>query len=77
MLKQSEPGASGQRSPDTVFVVHVDADADPEHAILTGRVEHVSSGHSGRFASFGEFLNFLSRALRNRRKGSRTHGEGR
>ena len=44
----------------TAFIVHV---TDAEAGVMKGRVEHVPSGQSMRFASMAELADFLSRAV--------------
>jgi hypothetical protein len=45
------------------FVVQLSSDADPGHGRLVGRVEHVDSGRSTRFASAEEMNAFFARVL--------------
>ena len=47
-----------------VFVIQFSSDADPGQGRLVGRVEHVDSGQSTRFASAGEMNEFFARVLR-------------
>lgn len=48
-------------SPERVFVLHLDSRSDPAAGRLIGRVEHVQSGDSIRFASGDELYAFLGR----------------
>jgi hypothetical protein len=48
------------------FVVQINADCELESE-FTGRVEHVRSGESVRFASQAEFLAFVVHAIRSER----------
>jgi hypothetical protein len=47
-----------------VFVVEFSNDADPCQGHLVGRVEHVDSGQSVRFATGEEMSEFFARVLR-------------
>jgi hypothetical protein len=47
-----------------VFVVQLSSDADPGQGRLAGRVEHVDSGRSTRFASGEEMNEFFAIAIR-------------
>ena len=49
---------------DRVFVVKLSIDADPGHGRLAGRLEHVESGQSVRFASAEEMNESFARILR-------------
>jgi hypothetical protein len=55
-------------SPDSprnrVFVIQFRADAEPGQGRWFGRVEHVESGRSARFASSEAMREFFSRLLR-------------
>jgi hypothetical protein len=46
-----------------VFVIQLTADADPAHGRLVGRVEHVPSGRTVRFASGEEMNEFFALVL--------------
>jgi hypothetical protein len=52
------------RPPERVFVIQLSADADPSGDRMVGRVEHVDSGRSARFASEAEMREFIARTLR-------------
>ena len=47
-----------------VFVIQLSPEAEPVHGSLVGRVEHVESGRSERFASIEAMNEFLTRVLR-------------
>lgn len=49
------------------FVIQLDPDADPRGGRFEGRVEHVASGASARFAGADELLAFLGRAIADQR----------
>jgi hypothetical protein len=53
---------------ELVFVVQFNSDADPGDGRLVGRVEHVESGRSTRFASGEAMIDFFARALREAEK---------
>ena len=46
------------------FVIQLSAEAEPVHGSLVGRVEHIESGQSERFASSEAMNEFLARVLR-------------
>jgi hypothetical protein len=50
-------------SPYRAFVVQFRAETDLVHDRCTGRVEHVVSGQSTRFASLEELLAFMAQVL--------------
>jgi hypothetical protein len=50
-------------SPYRAFVVQFRAETDVEQGRYTGRVEHVVSGQSTRFASLEELLAFIAQVL--------------
>jgi hypothetical protein len=47
-----------------VFVVQLSSGAELGHGRLVGRLEHVASGRSARFASDAEMSGFFARVLR-------------
>jgi hypothetical protein len=49
---------------ERVFVIQLSSDADLYHDCMAGRVEHVESGLSVRFASTEEMREFMARILR-------------
>lgn len=50
-------------SPHRAFVVQFRAETDIAQGRCTGRVEHVVSGQSTRFASLAELLAFMAQVL--------------
>ena len=48
------------------FVVQLSADANLDAGRVTGRVEHVVSGHAATFASLDDLLAFMAWELRER-----------
>jgi hypothetical protein len=52
-----------QLSPERVFVLHLDARAQPPRRML-GRIEHVTSGRIARIRSLRELTTFLGDVLR-------------
>ena len=55
--------AAAPLSPRAAFVVQFLAWSNPRSGVIGGRVEHVASGRSRRFASLKELLDFLADAL--------------
>ena len=55
--------SQGTLSPRAAFVVQFLPWSDPRSGVIGGRVEHVASGRSRRFASLKELLDFLADAL--------------
>lgn len=55
---------SGSRLPaDRAFVIHLLDEADPSTGALPGRVEHVTSGRSARFADPAALFEFMRTVL--------------
>jgi len=52
-------------TPERMFVIHLRSDSAVARRHLVGRVEHVMSGDSERFASLDALLAFLDRHLAN------------
>lgn len=66
ILGAMKPTDGGKRAesglmPQGLFVVQLHSDSDPSQRRLRGRVEHVISGQSERFASLRALLGFMSR----------------
>ena len=61
MKSSAEPPSA--LSPHRAFVVQFRAETDVEQGRWTGRVEHVVSGQSTRFASLEELLAFITQVL--------------
>ncbi len=59
-------GADAAQSLPTerAFVVQLSAATDVDHRQLSGRVEHVVTGHSTHFGSLEQLLDFLGALLR-------------
>jgi hypothetical protein len=53
---------------ERVFVIQLSSHADPGDGRLVGRVEHVQSGRSTRFASSEEMIGFFVSVLRDAEK---------
>ena len=51
--------------PSRSFVVQLAADAEPVSGTFAGRIEHIVSGRSGRFASLDELSSFIADVLAN------------
>jgi len=47
--------------PERAFIVQLRPLHDPRGEVLVGRVEHITSGESGRFASAAELTAFIAR----------------
>ncbi len=61
---------------DRAFVVQLRADADLVRGVLSGRVEHMSSGAAARFESVEELLGCMRDAIaRHARAGAEESGE--
>jgi hypothetical protein len=60
---RTRPSAPAPLSAKAAFVVHLTATAADAPETLLGRVEHVRSGKSLRFASAGELVGFMQRTL--------------
>jgi hypothetical protein len=61
-----ERGRGGEESSLPVshaFVVQFSGDSHPSEHLLRGRIEHIESGWSQRFASIEELQSFVERAL--------------
>jgi hypothetical protein len=56
-----QPGAEPRLTPAGAFVVQLRTDSDLTTGRLCGRVEHVTSGRSDRFASLDELIAFMAR----------------
>ena len=52
-------------TPEGMFVIHLRSDSAVARQHVAGRVEHVKSGESERFASLAALLGFIDRHLRN------------
>ena len=65
MEKNQRPKAHERLSAQTAFVVHLTAVDETRSGAetLIGRVEHVPSGNSLRFASVRELVTFMRRAV--------------
>ena len=63
MRAEAADQSQGPLSPRAAFVVQLLAWSDPRTGVVGGRVEHVASGRSRRFASLQELLDFLADAL--------------
>ena len=50
-------------TPDRAFLVRLDADADPTHGPLFGRVEHLASGKRTDFTSAEELEGFIKKTV--------------
>ncbi|HYD47184.1 MAG TPA: hypothetical protein VEB21_02490 [Terriglobales bacterium] len=50
-------------SADTAFVVHVTTLEEDAPGVVEGRIEHINSGRSLRFASVAELLRFMRQVL--------------
>jgi hypothetical protein len=48
---------------ERAFVVQLYAGTDPRHGALTGRIEHVRSGHATFFESAEALLTFMTEAI--------------
>ena len=60
-------GGGGQDEPSLpashAFVVQFSGDSNPAEQVFHGRIEHIESGWSQRFASLKELAGFVERAL--------------
>jgi hypothetical protein len=56
-------GLSVRLPPDRAFLVRLDADADPTHGLLFGRVEHLASGERADFTSPEELEGFIKKMV--------------
>jgi hypothetical protein len=54
-------GGAPRLTPDGVFVVQLRTDSDLAARRICGRIEHVTSGRSDRFASLDELIAFMAR----------------
>lgn len=50
-------------SPKLAFIVHLTGTEPSPTEVLTGRVEHVTSGRSLRFTSCSQLVEFMQRAV--------------
>jgi len=57
------PARETPLSADAAFVVHLASTASAERDCVCGRIEHIDSGRSTRFASVGELLAFMHRIV--------------
>ncbi len=62
-MRNDRSDTQGTLSPRAAFVVQFLAWSDPRSGVIGGRVEHIASGRSRRFASLKELLEFLADAL--------------
>ena len=71
------PQTLAEKSPLSIhraFVVHVRADADVALGQMSGRVEHVLSGHGIHFASVDDLLAFIAQNTTHGRKRKANNG---
>jgi hypothetical protein len=61
--EQRHTGAEKRLSSQAAFVVQFVAGSDIRRGAVGGRVEHVATGRSARFASVDELLQFLGDVL--------------
>ena len=60
-FRRSDPATDTPLPPERAFVVQLRALGDPRGEVLVGRVEHIVSGETGRFASAAELTEFITR----------------
>lgn len=58
--RSKEPKTPGQLTPEGAFVIQLRSGSDPAGRRISGRVEHVMSGRSQRFASLAGLLGFMT-----------------
>jgi hypothetical protein len=60
-FRRSDPATDTPLPPERAFVVQLRPLSDPRGEVLVGRVEHITSGESGRFTSAAELTAFIAR----------------
>jgi hypothetical protein len=59
--RRSDPPTGTPLPPERAFVVQLRPLSAPGGEVLVGRVEHIVSGETGRFASAAELTEFIAR----------------
>jgi hypothetical protein len=59
-LQRSRSGSDAPLPPERAFVVQLGPLDDPRGEVLVGRVEHITSGAVGRFASAAALIAFFA-----------------
>ena len=59
--RRPDPTTGTPLPPERAFVVQLRQLDDPRGEVLVGRVEHITSGESGRFTSAAELTAFIAR----------------
>lgn len=60
-FRGSDPATATPLPPERAFVVQLRPLGAPGGEVLVGRVEHIASGETGRFASAAELTAFIAR----------------
>jgi hypothetical protein len=60
-FRRPEPANATPLPPERAFVVQLRPLSDPRGEVLVGRVEHITSGQTGRFTSAAELTAFIAR----------------
>jgi len=60
-FRRSDPATVTPLPPERAFVVQLRPLRAPGDEVLVGRVEHIASGETGRFASAAELTEFIIR----------------
>lgn len=75
-FRRSDPATVTPLPPERAFVVQLRPLDAPRGEVLVGRVEHIASGESGRFASAAELTAFIARIGRSASPEDRSRADG-